>query len=286
MARRQGSRSAAAETSQHKSWSRHDDKSMYQIQSVINALSILEQVADFAEGVTADRLRKDLGLTSDAALRLIATLERRGYLELDRLTNHYHLSLQTLNLSQTFIRQATLFHQARPIIEELSRECGETVYIAVFRDRQSVYLQQAETRHSVRVVSRFGSQLPAYCSAGGKVLLAGMTAEDLAEYLGHTEFVAYTPSTITDREALESHLRQVASQGFAINEEELESGVCGVAGPIRNHTRQVVAAAVISAPTIRVSQQRLHEELVPQVRAAADQISGRLGYNPVSREEG
>lgn len=285
MARRQGSRSAA-ESSQHKSWSRHDDRSMYQIQSVINALSILEQVADFAEGLTFDRLRKDLGLTNDAALRLIATLERRGYLELDRLTNHYHLSLQTLNLSQTFIRQATLFHQARPIIEELSRKCGETVYIAVFRDSQSVYLQQAETRHSVRVVSRFGSQLPAYGSAGGKVLLAGMTAEALANYLRDTELVAYTPATIIDRQTLESHLRQVASQGFAVNEEELESGVCGVAAPIRNHTRQVVAAVVISAPTIRVSPQRLHDELVPLVRAAADQISGRLGYNPVSREEG
>ncbi len=262
------------------------EKSDYQIQSVANALDLLEAVAASTDGLTSEGVRKKLRLSKEAIVKIAVTLERRGYLELDPLTDHYRLSLRTLELSQTFIRQAALFSQARPIIEELSRLCGETVYIAVMKQGYCVYLEQAETRHAVRVVSRFGSQLPAYSSAGGKVLLAGMTGEAVAAYLDDTEIVAYTPTTIVDRGAFEAHLRQVAAQGFAINEEELESGVCGVAAPIRDHTGRVIAAAVVSAPTVRVSSHRLHTELVPMIREAAGQISIRLGYNPDSREEG
>ena len=277
---------AVGSDSQVKAKSFHKEKSEYQIQSVTNALDLLEAVAASADGLSLEGLRRQLRLTKETAMKFAVTLEQRGYLELDRLTDHYHLSLKTLALSQTFIRQAALFTQARPIIEELSRQCGETVYIAVMKENYSVYLEQAETRHAVRVVSRFGSQLPAYSSAGGKVLLAGMTGEAVAAYLDDTEIVAYTPTTIVDRGAFEAHLQQVAAQGFAINEEELESGVCGVAAPIRDHTGRVIAAAVVSAPTVRVSSHRLHTELVPMIREAAGQISIRLGYNPDSREEG
>lgn len=285
MGRKPGKQAVGGD-SQVKAKSFHKEKSEYQIQSVTNALDLLEAVAASADGLSLEGLRRQLRLTKETAMKFAVTLEQRGYLELDRLTDHYHLSLKTLALSQTFIRQAALFTQARPIIEELSRQCGETVYIAVMKDNYSVYLQQAETRHAVRVVSRFGSQLPAYCSAGGKVLLAGMAAEAIADYLKNTEFVAYTPATITDRPTLETHLLQVASQGFALNDEELESGVCAAAAPIHNHAGQVIAAAVISAPTMRVSPHRLHDELIPMVRKAADQISIRLGYTPVSQEEG
>jgi DNA-binding IclR family transcriptional regulator len=262
------------------------DKSDYTIQSVANALDMLETVAASAEGVSFDGLRRQLALSRDTALKLSANLEQRGYLERNRLTGHYCLSLQTLKLSQTFIRQAALLTQARPIIEAANLKCGESVYIAVLKDTFSVYLEQAETRQAIRVVSRFGAHLPAYCSAGGKVLLAGLAPEELAAYLHRAEIDTYTPTTITDHGALEYHLRQITVQGYAINDEELESGVSGVAAPIRNHMGKVVAAAVISAPTMRVSPQRLRDELIPLVRDTADQIARNLGYTPESREEG
>lgn len=285
MARKSGSISTT-DSDQTKSRSRHNDKSYYQIQSVSSALSLLEHVAGSSSGLTVDQLRKELRIAKDAVLRLIATLEQRHYLELDPLSNHYRLSIQTLELSQSFIRHSTLFRHAKPFIEELSRACGESVYIAIFKDKQTVYLQHAETQHAVRVVSRFGAQLPGYCSAGGKVLLAGMTAEKLTAYLESTELIAYTQATITEPLALQQHLLQVAAQGYAINEEELETGVSGVAAPVRNHTGQVIAAVVISAPTVRVTPTRLHNELVPLVRETADNISTRLGYSLTSREKG
>lgn len=285
MGRKPGN-STKTNTVVEKSWLRRDDRSYYQIQSVSNALDLMELVATSQEGMSLDALQKRLGFTRDSAVKLASNLEQRGYLERDRLTNHYQLSLKTLELSQAFIRQAALFHQSRPIIEELSRQCGETVYIAVLKEDQAVYLEQIETRQAVRVVSRFGSHLPAYCSAGGKVLLSGLTAEALTAFLKKTELVAYTPATITDRPSLQRHLKQVATQGFAVNEEELESGVDGLAAPIRNHSGQVIAAVVISAPTMRLSSDQLLNELVPLVCEAAARISTRLGYAPVHPEKG
>jgi DNA-binding IclR family transcriptional regulator len=269
--------------SQVKSNPASKEKSDYQIQSVTQALDLLEAVAASADGLSLESLRRQLGFSRETVLRLAANLEHRSYLELDRLTDHYCLSLQTLVLSQTFIHQAALFNQARPIIERL---CGETVYIAVLRDKESVYLEHVETKHAVRVVSRFGSRLPAYCSAGGKVLLAGLAPESLKAYLKETELVAYTPTTFAERHALEHHLLLVAAQGFAVNEEELEGGVCGIAAPIRNHAGMVIAAVVISAPAVRVLPHRLRDDFIHLVRTAAEAISTRLGYLPESREEG
>jgi DNA-binding IclR family transcriptional regulator len=256
------------------------DKADYTIQSVANALELLETVAAATEGVSLDSLRRQLALSRDTIVKLAHNLEQRGYLERNRLTGQYSLSLQTLKLSQTYIRQAALLTQARPIIEALSRQCGESVYVAVLKDCWSVYLEHAETRQAIRVVSRFGSHLPAYCSAGGKVMLAGLPEAALTAYLERADMVAYTPTTITDQHALKQHLHQIAAQGFAVNNEELESGVAGIAAPIRNHTGEVVAAAVISAPAIRMVPERLRDELIPRLRETADQIARGLGYVP------
>jgi DNA-binding IclR family transcriptional regulator len=285
MARKSGSTKAAQDTVV-KQWSRHDDKSSYLIQSVANAIDLLELVATATHGMNLEGLRRQLGFSRDTAYKLVTTLERRDYLELDRQTNHYRLAQKTLELSQTFIRQAVLFPRSRPIIRELSRLCGETVYVTVLKDDHAVYLEQVETGQAVRVVSRFGSQLPAYGSAGGKVLLAGLPTDALASYLEKTELVAYTAATICDRQRLAIHLQQVADQGYAINDEELETGVVGVAAPIHNHAGKVIAAVVISAPKLRVTAEQLHGDLVLLVREAAARISGRLGYIPAQPEKG
>lgn len=286
MARKLGSTTGDKKDDTAKAWVRHDDKSHYVIQSVVNAFDLLELAAHAPHGLPIDTIRRKLGLSKDMTVRLAATLERRGYLEKDRLTEHFNLSLRTMELSQTFIRQAALFHQARPLIAELWQACEETVYIAMLRDNQCAYLDQLETRLPVRVVSRFASLLPAYCSAGGKAQLAYLPPDRLSEYLNGLEFVSYTPATIVDRKRLEEHLARIAAEGIAINHEELETGVCGVAAPIRNHTGKVIAAVVVSLPAFRMGEERLNGSLIPLVRETAARISAKLGYSCDREEEG
>lgn len=256
------------------------EKSEYMIQAVSHALDLLEQFhGDDVDELGVTELSKRLKLHKNNVFRLLATLESRGYIEQNKATENYRLGLKSLELGQTFIKKMGLLHQAKPVLEELVNESNETSYVAIFKDGYIVYLDVVETRLTVRVVSRVGTRLPAYCTAAGKVHLANMSDEELESVLPSQELSAYTPHSITDRQELMKDLAQVAERGYALDIEELDIGVRCVAAPIRDYTRRIVGALSISGPATRFSDERLEKELVPLVTRAAEELSTRLGFH-------
>ena len=254
------------------------EKSEYIIQAVSHALDLLEQFHDDVDELGVTELSKRLKLHKNNVFRLLATLESRGYIEQNRVTENYRLGLKTLELGQTFIKQMGLLRQSRPVLERLVRECNETTYVAILKESSIVYLDVVETDLTVRVVPRVGARLPAYCTAAGKVQFAFMAEEELDNYLPR-ELKRYTPNTITDRDELRKQLHQIADQGYAVDNEELDVGVRCVGAPIRDYTRRIIGAVSISGPSRRFSDERLEKELVPLVQKAAEEISTTLGYH-------
>jgi len=183
-----------------------------------------------------------------------------------------------LELGQTFIKQMGLLRQSKPVLEALVKECNETTYVAILKDFYIFYLDAVETDMTVRVVTRVGSRLPAYCTAAGKVQIAYMSDEELENYLPHKELKRYTVNTITDRDTLKKELKNIADQGYAIDNEELDMGVKCVSSPIRDYTRRIIGAVSISGPSMRFSDDRVKKELIPLVLKAAEEISSKLGF--------
>ena len=255
------------------------DKSEYIIQAVSHALDLLEQFHGEVDELGVTELSKRLKLHKNNVFRLLATLESRGYIEQNRATENYRLGLKALELGQTFIKQMGLLRQAKPILEKLVQECNETSYVAIFKEGFVVYLDVVETDLTVRVVSRVGSRLPVHCTASGKVHLAHMSEEEIDSILPSRELKAYTPTTYTDREVLKKDLKQIAEQGYAIDNEEMDSGVRCVAAPIRDYTRRIVGALSLSGPSMRFTDERMEKELIPMVKQAADELSTRLGFH-------
>jgi len=261
------------------------DKSDYMILAVSHALDLLEQF--HGEGVAelgVTELAKRLRLHKNNVFRLLATLEARGYVEQNRITGNYRLGLKTLEIRQTMIRQMALIPYARPVLEELVRECDETAYVSVLKENLSVYLYGVESHATVRVISRLGSRLPAYCTAAGKAMLASLPEPELEHYLARRELAPYTPNTITDRDRLREHLKEIAAAGYAIDNEELEIGVRGVAAPIRDYRAVTVGAVIISGPSMRFSDERIAADLAPLAQKAAETISVKLGYTGATAE--
>ncbi|TWJ33388.1 IclR family transcriptional regulator [Geobacter argillaceus] len=255
------------------------EKSEYIIQAVDHALDLLEQFHDEVDELGVTELSKRLKLHKNNVFRLLATLESRGYIEQNRVTENYRLGLKTLELGQTFIKQMGLLRQSRPILEALVRECNETTYVSILKEFHIVYLDVVETDLTVRVVPRVGSRLPAYCTAAGKVQLAYMTEEELDNFLPTKELKRYTPSTISGRDELKVDLKKVAELGYAIDNEELDIGVRCVAAPIRDYTRRIIGAVSISGPSMRFTEERMENELIPMVKRAGEDISAKLGYH-------
>jgi DNA-binding IclR family transcriptional regulator len=255
------------------------EKSDYLIQSVSHALDLLEQFHDEVDELGVTELSKRLKLHKNNVFRLLATLESRGYIEQNKITENYRLGLKTLELGQTFVKQMGLLRQSRPVLETIVRICNETSYVAILKDFHIVYLDVVETDLTVRVVPRVGSRLPAYCTAAGKIQIAYMNEEELEQYLPTKELKAYTPNTITDRDVLETHLRNIAEQGYAVDDEELDVGVRCVSAPIRDYTRRIIGAVSISGPSMRLSTERIETELVPLIKQSAEEISVKLGFH-------
>jgi len=255
------------------------EKSDYLIQSVSHALDLLEQFHDEVDELGVTELSKRLKLHKNNVFRLLATLESRGYMEQNKVTENYRLGLKTLEMGQTFVKQMGLLRQSRPVLEWLVRECNETSYIAIIKELDIIYLDVVETDLTVRVVPRVGARLPAYCTAAGKVQLAYVGEEELEQYFPVKDLKAFTPNTITDKGEFKQHLKVIAEQGYAIDDEELDIGVRCVSSPIRDYTRRIIGAVSISGPTMRLSRERIDKELIPLVKKAAAEISHNLGFH-------
>ncbi len=254
------------------------DKSEYIIQAVSHALDLLEQFHDDVDELGVTELSKRLKLHKNNVFRLLATLESRGYIEQNKVTENYRLGLKALELGQTFIKQLGLLRQAKPILEQMVEKSNETSYVSIYKENHIVYLDVVETNLTVRVVSRVGSRLPAYCTASGKVHMAYITEEELNNLLTNMKFIQRTPTTIITPDAMHAELAKVREQGYALDDEELDLGVRCIAAPIRDYTLRIIGAISISGPTMRIDNVRMENELIPLVLKASAELSTRLGY--------
>ena len=256
------------------------EKTDYIIQSVVHALDIIEAFNGAKEDLGVTELAKKLKLHKNNVFRLLATLETRGYIEQNKQTENYRLGTKTFEMGQAFLAQTGLLKQARPVMEELVGSCNETVYIGVLREDRVVYLDIAETTHSVRVANRVGTLLPAHCTAVGKAQLAFLSRDEIDRIFVKPKLLSYTKNTIADKEKLMAHLAEVAKRGYALDLEEFEPEVMCIGVPVMDYTGRAVAGICFTGPACRLSRKRMEAELLQPVKAAGLEISRRLGYNP------
>ncbi len=255
-------------------------KSDYAIQTVCNALSLL-QAFHCEEELGVTELSRRLGLHKNNVFRLLATLEQAGYVEQTPATDRYRLSFACLELGQAFVRGRSLLGEAQPLLEELSNELKETAHLAVLSDYEVVHLAGSAPDELLSAGLRVGHRAPAHCTALGKILL-GCGFEATREtyerkVAGEGALQARTPATIVDALKLHEQLREVASQGFALDLEEYGAGVCCAAAPIYDGAGRLVAALSVSGPAVRLGQEQLLRCVVPKVMAHAERLSARLG---------
>jgi DNA-binding IclR family transcriptional regulator len=256
-------------------------KSDYVIQTVTNALRVLEAFRDKEElGVT--ELSRCLGLHKNNVFRLLATLEDKGYVEQCADSDRYQLGVRCLELGHTYGRGGGLLRHARGILEDLARTTGETAHLGTLQDFEVAHLDGEQPDQLVLTGLRIGRRLPVHCTALGKVLL-GCGDRLLREHfdrlcVANGTLDPRTDATITDRDKFFEHLRGVGSQGYALDLEESEAGLCCAAAPVFTASGRLVAAVSVSGPAFRLSRDTLLDQVVPPLLSAADELSRQLGH--------
>jgi DNA-binding IclR family transcriptional regulator len=256
-------------------------KGEYSIQTVVNAMRLLEAFRDDEElGVTA--LSRQLGLHKNNVFRLLATLEQQSYIEQSADNDRYRLGVRALELGHAFSRSRSLLRRGRHALVDLAVATRETAHLAVASDFEVVHLDGEQTDRLLTTGLRLGRRLPAHATALGKVLLGG-APEDVREaydrrIAARGGLEALTRNTIVDRDKLVEHLRGVSVRGFATDLGECEEGMCCAAAPVFDGEGRVVAALSVSAPVFRLNEDRLLSETAPQVVQVAERLSRDLGF--------
>jgi IclR family pca regulon transcriptional regulator len=252
--------------------------SRYSIEALERGLNVLSLFSSDSAELTLTEISRSADLNMTTSLRIASTLESAGYLHRDPDTKRYRPSLKVLQLGFSALRSMDLRQTARPHLERLSRETGETVSHAVLDGLEIVYVDRIRNRQIVGVILGMGSRLPAQCTSMGKAMLAYLPEDQLKARLNGAVLEACTGNTIVEIDSLQADLAKVRRRGYAVNNQELAIGLRAVAAPIWGEHGEVVAAINISGSTERISRSRLRQELAPLLVETAAEISQTLGH--------
>ena len=245
--------------------------------SLEKGLKILQAFDDGHRALRLTEIAHATGLDKSAAQRFTHTLYELGYLKKDPKTKHYRLAPKVLELGFAYLRTDGLVERAMPYLLEANKRAEETVNLTEMNGTDVVYVARVPSRHQVAVDVVLGTQLPAYCLAPGRAMLAFLPAEQARAAIERAERVAYTPRTLVAVEAIEAQLAETRRTGFSMCVEEYTPGEISVAAPVLDFARQPIAAINFSVPAARWSTQSVERRLVPLVIETAQAIGRAEG---------
>lgn len=238
--------------------------------SVARAMRLLEAFAEQPDGISLARLSARLGFGKASLSKILATLEREGFVRQDRVTAQFHLGWRLLALAFGHAQRVGIPAVCLPVLQQLADETDELVQLAIVERDQLLFVAKAEGRgQRLRMLPLVGLAAPVHATASGKVWLASLPRSEAARLLARRGRPRLGPRTITSRTKLLAQLKEVRRRGYAIVDEELVEGGRAVAAPITSGGR-VVGAVAVSGPVFRLPLARLHRMAERVKQAAAD----------------
>lgn len=246
------------------------------LSSVATAIALLKAFSEDEVEIGVSTLSKRLGVAKSTVHRLAVTLVSEGMLEQNPENERYRLGIALFGLGALVRRRMDVSAEARPHLFQLRENTGETVHLALLDRTEIMYIYNLESHHAIRMRSDIGVRKPAYCTAEGLAMLA-FQPESLVANIIQRGLKARTLKTNTSSKHLWKVLAKVRELGYAIEDEQSETGMRSIAAPIRNSHGEVVAAVGVAGPVQRLSDAVL-AGFAPKVVAAADTVSTRIGF--------
>ena len=219
--------------------------------TVGKALEMLDLVAEFGRPVRFTDILARSSHPKATSYRLLQTLTNQHMLEFNEVDGTYSLGGRLMRLAHAAWKTASLAPIARPFIEALAAQTGETVHLAQIEQGQVLFVDKLQATDRFETLAQVGKVAPAYCTGVGKAMLAFLAPKRLQLALQQQAYFQYTPATLTDAVALEAELEQIRAKGIAHDREEHEDGIISIAAPILSTNGRVIGALSIATSTNR-----------------------------------
>jgi IclR family acetate operon transcriptional repressor len=246
-----------------------------ELRSVTNALRVMEALADADQPMAVTDLAQRLGLAASTTHRILATLSAEGIAVRVPALRRYRAGPGLARLARRSLHDNVLLVEAaRPILQRLARESGETSQLTVLDGWDTVAIDHVDSTHPVIVHHPAGSRVPARATAVGQAILAHLP--DVAARVARDGLVAFSDRTITDPAAFLAELETIRRRGYAINVGQLHPETAGVAAPIVEASGAVIGSIGISGPAARIGRDDRLAALAELTAAGASDVQARL----------
>jgi DNA-binding IclR family transcriptional regulator len=246
------------------------------VQSLGRAFAILEAVARHRDGIGLADLTRSVGLHNSTTFHLAKTMVALGYLRQAKDSKRYRIGRPLFALAASALDEIEMVDLATPVLEELSRETGESSHFAVRMGDAVVVIARTGGPGAFQLADRVGVVRPAHCTALGKIILASLSDDQLKRFLDRVELTPSTAKSITDASALRREVAEVRRSGVAHDEGEFNIEVRCIAVRVEDFTGQVAGALGISGPIWRQAG-RGQQAKVKALQAAASRLSAAFG---------
>ena len=240
--------------------------------TVGKALEVLDRVAAFGRPVRFTELLDQSPYPKATLYRFVQTLTNQGMLAYDPERQTYAMGIRLVRLAHAAWHQSSLAPIARPHLDALAEDVGETVHLAQLDNAQVLYVDKRNATRPVEMFSSAGKVGPAYCTGVGKVMLAYLDDAILAPILDQQSYHRFTEHTLPDADAVRRELRAIRQNGYGFDREEHEPGIICVAVPILTAGGRALGAISVTSTVERNSLAGL-EKRVPRIQEAARAIA-------------
>jgi DNA-binding IclR family transcriptional regulator len=225
--------------------------------TVGKALDVLEMVAERGGSVRFSELLDISSYPKATLYRLVQTLNNQQMLRHDPVSGTYSLGVRLVRLAHSAWAQSSLAPIARPYIDALSQETGETIHLAQLDRGQVLYVDKRNAVRAIEMFAQAGRIGPAYCTGVGKAMLAYLDKEALEDALKAQSFHRHTKNTIANARDLRAELARIRERGYAFDREEHEPGIICCAAPILSRVGTPLGALSLTSATNRATLDQL-----------------------------
>ena len=250
------------------------------VQTIERVDNLLDRLSKAPRGLRLSKLAEQVGLPKGTTHRLVSSLAYFNYIKQDPSSGRYKLGFKLVKLGDMLLDQIDLRSESQPFLFELAQRSQEAAHLVVLDNDEALYIDKIQlSGQGLHMASPTGYRVPLYCTATGKAILAHLPPVEIERIIAERGLPRRTVHTITDAEQLKSQLQRIKHQGYAVDNEEHTEGVRCVAAPIHNMNGNLVAAASISAPAVRVTLANAQQSMKALVMDTAKKISNQLGYS-------
>lgn len=248
------------------------------VPSLERALNIIEYLSGRSEAVTLKQLAGELSIPTASAFRLIKNLVNRGYVtEISGSQTSYLLGYRIMNLAASYERNSSLQLSAKPVMQQLANQLGQTAQLAIWRNGALLYIDHAFSSAPLSVIAPLYEPISINVSASAKILLSYLPKPEQEAAVESCSFARLTKNTITDRDTYLAEINHCRQCGYGFDNEEFSIGIGCLAVAILDNKKHCIGALGITGSIQEYRKKQTFQEMLETLNASSAKITAGLG---------